>query len=115
MKSKIILLSLTVFFAACGSTKLLIPSQVDADRAAQKNSAITLASINEGKVLFEQNCNKCHGYKNPNSRSEEKWAKIIPRMVAKVNKKMKKEEIDAKEQELILNYVVTMSSVKPAK
>jgi cytochrome c5 len=115
MKSKITILILAIFFAACGSTKLLIPSQVDADRAAQKNASITLLSINEGKVLFEQNCAKCHGYKNPNTRSEEKWAKIIPRMVAKVNKKMKKEEIDAKEQELILNYVVTMSSVKPVK
>ena len=28
---------------------------------------------------------------------------------------MKKEEIDAKEQELILQYVVTMSAVKPVK
>ncbi len=115
MKSKLLSLALVFFVVACGSTKLLIPSQVDAERAAQKNNAITLASLNEGKQLFEQNCNKCHGYKNPNSRSEEKWAKIIPRMVAKVNKKMKKEEIDAKEQELILNYVVTMSSVKPVK
>lgn len=113
MKTKFTLLSLIIILAACGSTKLVIPSQADVDRASQKNNSITLASINEGKALFEQNCNRCHGYKNPNSRSEKRWAKIIPRMVAKVNKKMKKEEIDANEQELILNYVVTMSSVKP--
>lgn len=110
---KIILPAAFIFFlAACASAPLLIPSQVDADRASQKNAAITLMSLNEGKTLFEQNCNRCHGYKNPGSRSEEKWQKIVPRMVAKVNKKLGREEIDAKEQELILNYVVTMSAVK---
>lgn len=115
MKKRISLLAFTFVVFACGSSKLLIPSQGDADRAAQKNKSVTLASLTEGKTIFEQNCNRCHGYKNPTSRSEEKWNKIIPRMTAKVNKKVGKEEIDAKEQELLLQYVMAMSSVTPAK
>ena len=115
MKTTFLSISIGLFLLACSSAKLLIPSQSDADRAAKVNSDITLASLNEGKTLFEQNCNKCHGYKSPPSKSEEKWNKIIPRMVAKVNKKTKKETINPEQQNLILNYVITMSAVKPVK
>lgn len=109
---KIILssISIAVLLLACSGAKVLVPSQTDADRAAQKNSTITLETLNQGKTIFEQNCNRCHGYKSPVSRSEEKWAKIIPRMVAKVNKKTKKETINPQQQELLLNYVITMGA-----
>lgn len=112
MKTSAVIFVIGALLVACSGSKVLIPVQADADRAAKTNSTITLEALNQGKTIFEQNCNRCHGYKNPTSRSAEKWQKIIPRMVAKVNKKMKKEQIDAKGQELILNYVVTMSEVK---
>lgn len=115
-KHLIALASAVLIITACSSAKLLTPSQADADRASQKYSGASLASLNEGKSLFEQNCGKCHGLKNPAGRSEEKWTSVVPRMVKKVNKKAGSEKLGAKEQELILQYVVTMAAApKPAK
>lgn len=92
------------------SAKLLAPTQADADRGKAKYEGLTLASLNEGKELFQQNCSQCHGLKSPTSKTEEKWNKIVPIMVKKVNKKAGKEELDAAEEQLILKYLVTMST-----
>ncbi len=97
-----------VFLIACGSAKLLLPTQADADRGAQKFSGLTLAELNEGKSLYEMNCAACHGLKRPASQSEREWNKIVPEMVGKVNKEAGKEVIDAHKQQVILNYLVTM-------
>lgn len=105
-----LILSLCVFVLFSCSAKLLAPTQADAERGMTKYEGLTLASLNEGKALFEQNCSKCHGLKSPTSRNEEKWNKIVPIMVKKVNKKAGKEEIDAAEEQLILKYLVTMST-----
>ena len=101
-------LFLIVFFAAC-TVKLVTPIQADADRAVPKYPGYTLADLNEGKSLYESTCNRCHGLKNPRSRDEEKWKKIVPKMIARLTKKEGKEVIDAKQQESILRYLVTMS------
>ncbi len=115
-KNFISLTAAVLFITACGSTKLLVPTQSDAERATKKYSSASLASLNEGKTLFEQNCGQCHGLKNPAGRSEEKWNAVVPRMVKKVNKKAGTEKLGSKEQELILQYVVTMGSApKPTK
>ncbi|MBL7932770.1 MAG: hypothetical protein JNL60_12750 [Bacteroidia bacterium] len=115
MKNKIAVISLTIVLSACGAVKLATPSDADAQRGSQKYPGLSLASLNEGKALFEQNCARCHGLKDPTKRDEEKWNAVVPRMVKKVNKKVGHEEIDPKEQQLILQYLVTMSTVKPAK
>lgn len=115
MKKKLITLGIAALLSACGATKLVTPSESDAERGSQKFPGLSLGSLHEGKMLFEQNCGKCHGLKDPTKRSEEKWNKVVPRMVQKVNKKAGKEELDAREQLLILQYVVTMSAAKPAK
>src|SRR5215217_7926085 len=98
MKKLSIILAL-VFLAAC--TKLLSPTQGDADRAATKFPGTTLADLNQGKTLYEQNCGKCHGLKKPTSESEEGWRKIMPPMA-------KKAKINAQQEEMILKYVLTM-------
>lgn len=115
MKTKITMFAVAVLLSACGATKLVIPSSADAERGSQKFPGVTVASLNEGKSLFEQNCGKCHGLKDPTKRDEEKWNSVVPRMVKKVNKKAGKEEIDSRKQQLLLQYLVTMSTVKPSK
>lgn len=115
MKNKIAVIAFTVVLSACSAVKLVTPSDADAQRGSQKYPGLTLANLNEGKTLFEQNCAKCHGLKDPAKRDEEKWNSVVPRMVKKVNKKAGHEEVDPREQQLILQYLVTMSTVKPAK
>lgn len=100
-----------LLFCAC-SAKVILLSQADADRGSAKFSGVTLASLNEGKAHYEQYCGTCHGLKKTTSESETEWKQIVPEMVKKTNKKAGSEVVDAKKQELILQYVVTMCSTK---
>lgn len=104
-------LFLMIAFTAC-SIKLIPPSQSDVDRVSAKYPGYTLAELNDGKALFEQTCSRCHRLKNPASRNEDKWREIVPKMIAKLTKKQRKEVIDNKQQESILRYLITMSSAK---
>jgi hypothetical protein len=107
MKKSFFLLTL-LGMAAC-SAKLVAPTQMDVDRVSTKYPGYTLSELNEGKSQFEHTCNRCHGLKNPRSKSEEKWKEIVPVMVGKLKKKYGDQAIDDKQQESILKYLVTMS------
>lgn len=109
---KIFIILAFITLTACGSVKLLSPSQADADRVSTKYPNLMVSELKQGKVLYEQNCNACHGLKKPESRDEEKWNKVVPRMVQKVNKKAGKEEINDQDQQLLLKYLITMSTVQ---
>ena len=98
---------IVAFFAGC-SVKLVAPAQQDVDRVSGKYPGYSLAELNADKALYESTCSRCHRLKNPISHSEAKWDKIVPRMIARLNKKEGKEVIDAKQQEAILRYLVTM-------
>ncbi|MCB9252419.1 MAG: hypothetical protein H6605_08105 [Flavobacteriales bacterium] len=107
---------LSLFFsililASC-SAKLKTVTQADADRGNAKYNDVTLASLQEGKSIFVGNCGKCHGLKDPTSRTEEKWNKIVPIMVKKVNKNGKDVKITPDQESLLLKYLVTMSEAK---
>ena len=108
MKTKsILILALATILYSC-SAKLKELSQADAERGKQKFPAVTLASLNEGKTIYQLQCNKCHGLKKPSSANEAKWNKLVPIMVTKLNKKEGKDVIDSKQQEILLQYLVTM-------
>jgi mono/diheme cytochrome c family protein len=109
MKNKIIITAAVLFLASCATTvQLLSPGQADVDRVKAKYPDYTLAQLNQGKALYEQNCGNCHKLKNPSSEPEEEWNKIVPEMTKKANKKGA--NINAQQQDLILKYVVTMGS-----
>ncbi|HVM90071.1 MAG TPA: hypothetical protein VMT76_17925 [Puia sp.] len=93
-----------VFLSACASAKLITPGQADADRGEQKFPGYTFNELNQGKAIYEANCNKCHRYKAPQTKSEKKWNKVIPKMA-------KKAKLDSAQQQLVLKYVITMSTV----
>ena len=107
MKSKAIMIIMAVALMSGCDAKLMDLTQKDADRGAAKFTGATLESLNEGKNLYKQNCNECHNLKRPSSQSIEKWNKLVPAMVKNLNKKMDKEVIDAKKQELLLQYLIT--------
>lgn len=103
MKRTLVFISLA-FVVACTSHKALTqsPSQSDVDYAAQKWPGTTLADLNQGKTLYEQNCGKCHGLKSPTSRDEQGWNQIVPPMARKA-------KVDNNTETLILKYLVTAS------
>lgn len=88
---------------ACGTAKVGL-TQADADRGAQKFPGLTLSALNQGQADAETFCSKCHQYKKPQTRTEEQWKEIVPRMAKKNNS-----GIDEKTQQSILSYYVTMS------
>ena len=96
---------LILFISACTATKLVTPTQSDAERGSQKFQGYTLDELAQGKAIYESHCNKCHKYKVPESRDETKWDKIIPVMA-------KKAKLDSTQEDLVLKYVVTMSTAK---
>ena len=102
-----------ILFAACVPVKLAIPTQADADRGAKQFNGFTLAELNQGKTLYEQNCAECHRLKYPRSKTEAEWTKIVPNMVRRANRDAGREKIKPHDQELILHYVITMSTAKP--
>lgn len=106
-KTIVFVSAFALFLSAC-SAKLIIPSQSDVDRVATKYPGYSLNQLNEGKTLYMTYCKGCHGLKNPASKTEEQWNKIVPVMVKKVNRK--KEVLTSEQQESILKYVITMSS-----
>ncbi len=73
----------------------------DALRASAKFPGATMASLQNGKMLYEEKCSTCHGLKNPAAYNEEEWRKHVRRMAPKA-------KIDKPTEELILQYVVTM-------
>jgi|SRR6185436_5382999 len=104
MKKIITILSFT-FLVACAAYKPVVPTQTDADRAAQKFPGTTLAELNEGKSIFESHCNKCHSLNKPFKKTEEEIRNILPKMA-------KKAKIDSKQEELVLKFLLTMNSNK---
>lgn len=97
-----------LLLTACVSAKLAAPAQSDVERVKDKYPGYTLAQLKEGQMLFENNCNLCHGLRDPKRHTEAEWKEIVPRMSAKVNKK-EGHHLSENDQEMILRYVVTMS------
>lgn len=85
-------------------------SQTDAERGAKTFPDLTVQQLNDGKVIYEQYCGSCHSLKRPASESEKGWRHHVPEMVELTNRKAGREEINAAKQDLILQYLVTMSS-----
>ncbi|MBV7531686.1 cytochrome c [Chitinophaga sp. sic0106] len=53
------------------------------DKAAATEAAFAKYPESDGKMVYRQNCNKCHGYKWPETRTAEKWPGVIDRMARK--------------------------------
>lgn len=111
MKKTVFIIALVL--VGCVTTKVATtgPSQGDVDRVQAKFPGYTLAELNEGKTLYEKHCNICHPLAAPTAHSEEQWRKVVPVMVVKVNRKQNN-VLDAKGEDLILKYVVTMSGAE---
>ena len=85
------------------------PEQTYVDKMTAKYPGYTVTHYKEGKDLFEMHCSKCHDLPKPEHYTEEQWNKIVPGMTKAVNSK--EQLVSAAQQENILRYVVTMTTV----
>lgn len=79
--SKILILSLAimVFYAGCqksngGVTSLYTPTSADV------TSTATLQELQQGRTLYINNCNSCHGLYSPDDYSSAQWKSILNSM-----------------------------------
>ena len=103
-----ITLGIGLFIAACAGSKVTTstePTQADVDRNKIVFNNLTVEELIQGKAHYEKNCGSCHKLYPPTSESAVAWKKIVPPMA-------KKAKVDAKTEDLILKYVISMSSKK---
>lgn len=101
MKKVLVTVS-AILLVACVTYKPIAPSQSDADRAALNNPEITLADLNQGKAIFEKKCHKCHSLKKPFHKSVDEIEAALPKMA-------KRAKLDSLQENLVLNYLLTMT------
>lgn len=58
-------------------------TMTDAEKVAEVKKNFTPQQLEEGKMVFETSCNKCHKLKGPETRSVAKWERVLPRMSSK--------------------------------
>lgn len=109
MKKILLPVFLLVLAIAC-SKKSAPVTPVDLSKVADRFPGYTLEQYQSGKSLYEQYCGSCHTLKKPGACSEEKWARIVPPMVSKVNKEAGAEVLNTDKKELILRYLITARS-----
>lgn len=63
-----------IFLAACSSTKKTASS------APVAEVHFTAAELEEGKLIMESSCKRCHKLYEPESHTPKQWDKILPRM-----------------------------------
>ncbi len=99
---KIIASASIISLLSCGGTKLMPVANEQAREAAIHYPGVTASSLQRGRTLFINHCQKCHSLKAPDSRTEKEWSTVIPRMA-------KKAKIDADTERAITQYLYAFS------
>lgn len=94
MKRIIFGISVAVGVSACTSQK------PNTGTAAKNPMTVTLSTENmeQGKMLFENNCGRCHDLPNVKSFNDEKWKSIVDWMAPK-------SKLTAQQADLVYLYV----------
>ena len=108
----LLFLSSAMIIAGCATATTLTPGQSDVNRVQDKFPGYSVADLHRGQSLYENNCQSCHGLKDPASKSEADWNRIVPMMVKKVNRNSM--VLDKRAEEDIRRYVITMGSAPKA-
>lgn len=86
MKKIIIISSIalgTVFMAQCTPKASKAISESPVMTKEKATADYTPEQLEQGKVIFTGNCVKCHGLKEPGSRTPEQWERVLKRMIPK--------------------------------
>ena len=76
---------------------------VDAERGN-----VELAELAQGRKLLLGNCAGCHKVPLPGDQTPAKWPAVLDDMAKRAN-------LDANEEHLIVQYLITMATAEPAR
>lgn len=79
------LLMISFTLIQCTAKKAATADMPPEEIVANVKKNYTAEQMEEGKTIFESNCNKCHGLKEPESRDVAKWERVLPRMNKRAN------------------------------
>ena len=106
-----IFLSIAAVAVGCAASKQVAITESDLSLAKTEFSGVTLAELQTGQVLYTEHCQSCHALKDPASEGIRGWKKHVPEMVEMANRD-KAADLDKKEEQAILRYVITMGPLK---
>lgn len=75
----------SVLMAQCTAKKATSSSMTPDQKVAEVKKNFTDEQMEEGRVVFEASCQKCHKLYEPGSRDVEKWERVLPRMNKRAN------------------------------
>ena len=108
-------LFLTGIISACSSSRTTSgggatsePTEADVARIQVKFPDATLAKLESGRLSYEQDCQTCHGLKNPKDYSEERIRMIVPAMAEKANQRAGRVVVDSEEEVMIMQYMIAI-------
>jgi len=87
---------------------LVIPQAKDAEKTFASGNAVSLESLTRSHSLYVNKCGSCHFLYRPYQFTKEKWISIMPEM--KTEARLTDDEYNS-----ILNYLMVMQEVLPAK
>ena len=102
MKKLLVIFSLSlgsVLMAQCTPKAAKAVAETPSATPGEASVTYSADQLNAGKMIFTGNCAKCHGIKEPETRTAAQWDKILNRMIPKA----KLNEADGK---LVRAYVM---------
>jgi len=97
--------SLSASLAACGGSRVPVPTAADAGRASAHFPDVTLSELSHGRTLYVSRCGSCHTLKPPAELSAAQWQAEVTDMRAKNGVKLSDEEARA-----IIRYLTVAAS-----
>lgn len=70
----------SVLMTQCTAKKTATSAKSPEEIVAEVKKNYSEDQMAEGKTLFQGNCGKCHALFEPESRTVDKWERVLPRM-----------------------------------
>lgn len=96
--------SISILMANCSAKKTATSSKTPEQIVAEVKSQYSEAQMVEGKSIFQESCKKCHPLKEPETRTVDKWERILPRM-------SERSKLDAEQAGKVRAYVLAHAKV----
>lgn len=85
-------IAFSAFMVSCGpkSTAVTGPKYKASEQLAQ------------GKTIFENSCNKCHGLPNPEKHDDQRWIKTLSRMAPRA-------KLNDDQHQMVYDYLISVN------
>jgi cytochrome c5 len=70
-----------LYLASCAPKASKAIAELPVESKEQILAQYNAEQLESGKVLFTNNCDKCHKLKMPETRTPEQWNKVLKRMI----------------------------------